>query len=95
MKKFKQKKVLVKRIRLDYNNYDFELKNSETEANSFIKNTKDLTEGIKYVRANLYERFTYSLEQFFKEKTKEIFFSIILIALTLLAQYVYDKWIKP
>ena len=60
-----------------------------------IEHTRDLKEGIKFEKANLYDRFMFSLRRFFKEKTKEIIFSIILISLTLLGQYIYDKWIKP
>jgi hypothetical protein len=95
MKRQKNKTFLIKRIRLEENKYDF-LINDEKAATHLIEHTKDLKDkGTKYVKANLYDRFLFSTRKFFREKTKEIIFSIILIALTLLGQYIYDKWIKP
>ncbi len=94
MKRLKNKQVLLKRIRIKENTYDFIL-NDEKSASHVIGHTKDLTEGIKFVKANLYDRFMFSFRKFFKEKNKEIIFSILLIALTLLGQYIYDKWINP
>lgn len=94
MRRLKNKQVLVKRIRLKENTYDFIL-NDEKTASQIINSTKDKTDGIKFVKANLYDKFMFSFRKFFRDKNKEIIFSIILIALTLLGQYVYDKWINP
>jgi hypothetical protein len=94
MKRSKNKQVLIKRIRLEEKEYDFII-NDEKTANTVVESTKENTTGTKFVKANLYERFTFSVGRFFKEKNKEIIFSILLIALTLLGQYIYDKWIKP
>ena len=94
MKRLKNKQVLIKRIRLNENEYDFVI-NDEKTALHIIEHTKDLKEGTKFIKANLYERFMFSFRKFFREKNKEIIFSIILIALTLLGQYIYDKWINP
>ena len=94
MKRIKNKQVLIKRTRIKENEYDF-LINDEKTALHVIEHTKNITEGMKFVKANLYDRFMFSLRRFFKEKNKEIIFSIILISLTLLGQYIYDKWIKP
>lgn len=94
MKRIKNKQVLIKRLRIKENEYDF-LLNDEKTAVHIIEHTKNLTEGVKFIKANFYDRFMFFLRRFFREKTKEIFFSIILISLTLLGQYIYDKWIKP
>jgi hypothetical protein len=94
MRRLKKKQVLVKRIRLKENTYDFIL-DDEKAALHVIEHTKDFTDGMKFEKANLYDRFMFSFRRFFKEKNKEIIFSIILIALTLLGQYIYDKWINP
>jgi hypothetical protein len=94
MKRLKNKKILVKRIRVKEKTYDFILNNKET-APHIIESTKNGKGGIKFIRANYFDRFMFSFRKFFREKTKEIIFSIILIALTLLGQYIYDIWIKP
>lgn len=94
MKRLKNKQILIKRIRIKENEYDFIINDKKT-ALQVIENTKDLKEGTKFVKANLYYRFMFSFIKFFREKNKEIIFSIILIALTLLGQFIYDKWINP
>jgi hypothetical protein len=94
MRRLKNKQVLLKRIRLKENEYDFIINDKQTALN-IIAHTKNNTDGIKFVKANLYDRFMFSFRRFFSEKNKEIIFSIILITLTLLGQYVYDKWINP
>ena len=94
MKRLKNKKVLIKRKRTKKNGYDF-INKEEKEAFNVVEHTKDLKVGTKFVKANCYERFMFSLRTFFRDKTKEIIFSIIIISLTLLMQFIYDKWIKP
>lgn len=94
-KKKNNKSILLKRITLDKNEYDF-ITIKENEALQIIENTKEFKEkGTKYVKANFYERRKVGLRIFFREKKKEIIFSIIIIALTFLGQFIYDKWIKP
>lgn len=94
MKRLKNKEILIKRIRIEEKTYDFILKDKK-ESSHIIESTKNKTNGIKFIRANCYDRFMFYLRKFFREKTKEIIFSIIIISLTILGQYIYDIWIKP
>jgi len=95
MKRNKYKQILIKRIFYRENTFDFMLKDEKT-ALHIIEHTKgENGKDIRFVKATFFDKFAYNLRKFFREKTKEIIFSTILISLTLLGQYIYDKWIKP
>jgi hypothetical protein len=95
MNRNKYKQILIKRIFYHDNSFDFMLKD-EKDALHIIEHTKgENGKDVRFVKATFFEKFAYNTRKFFREKIKEIIFSIILIALTLLGQYIYDKWIKP
>jgi hypothetical protein len=65
MKRIRNKQVLIKRIRLEEKEYDFIINDKKT-ANTVVESTKGKTTGMIFVKANLYESFTFAVRRFFK-----------------------------
>lgn len=95
MKRIKHEQILVKRIKVKEKTYDFILDDKKT-ALHIIKNTKNKTEGTKFVRPNCFERLIFYSAKFFRENKKRIILAIILFALTYALKNVFDYvWISP
>ena len=95
MKRIKNKQILIKRIYYYENSFDFILTDEKDAFHIIVETKGELGINVRFVNATFFEEFAYNIRKFFREKAKEIIFSIILIALTLLGQYIYDKWLNP
>ncbi len=94
MNRKKNKKMLVKRINLKSNTYDFIIKDKCT-AFRIIESTKNEKCGIKFTKPNQYNKLIFYIGIFFRENKKAIVLAVIILLLTYPIKYILDKWICP